>query len=503
MRSAQRLAAAAISAFVLIGCSFEGPGPAGGLPAAPDGGARTAQRVLPEVVSAHGVAAFDLDSTNDPVTKLPEFVYKGQRGVAPTIRVNPGDTIVVRLHDGLSGTDMSADLNLHFHGLGVSPNKPSDDVLATLAHPGQTLRYVVKIPVTQPPGLYWYHPHVHGQTEYQVGMGGMSGAIVVEGIEKHYPQLASMPENVLVLRSVGAAPGMADRLQRLHGRAPHTSCPPFYRGFVTVNGALQPTLTFEPGKPQFFRVLNATGHRTIDLVVSGVTLQIVGIDGYPLDTHAGPTTQTVSHYVLAPAARVEFVLAPSKATSMRTLCYNSGPVGDQDPAQDLASLKPAATNRAAPRKAFIRPARALAQSPVQRAALPPPAAKRLVVFTEDDNGFYINGKAFDPQGPPTFVGHTGTVERWTVRNDTSEMHVFHLHQVHFLVTKVDGVPVDHPQWSDTFVVPWQKKSGGTMTPGTIELIADFRSAVIKGTFLFHCHILDHEDNGMMAKIQML
>ena len=125
-------------------------------------------------------------------------------------------------------------------------------------------------------------------------------------------------------------------------------------------------------------------------------------------------------------------------------------------------------------------------------------------MTEDVNGFYINGKAYSPTAKPMFVVHTGTVERWTIENMTSEIHDFHLHQVHFLVIAEDGIPLAHPLWRDTMPVHWQtRQSHGSFTPGTITVLADFRSPLIRGTFLFHCHILDHEDQGMMAKIQAI
>ena len=138
------------------------------------------------------------------------------------------------------------------------------------------------------------------------------------------------------------------------------------------------------------------------------------------------------------------------------------------------------------------------------APLPPPAASRVVRFSEDAKGFYINGRAYSPSEAPVFVVHVGTVERWTVKNLTLEDHDFHLHQVHFHVETVDGVPVAHPLWRDTAVVPHGTRlPNGSFKPGFITLIADFRERNIRGTFLFHCHILDHEDAGMMAKIQAI
>jgi len=86
--------------------------------------------------------------------------------------------------------------NLHFHGLHVSPHAPQDDVVSMMAMPGETLQYKVEIPRNQPPGLYWYHPHAHGESNKQV-LDGMSGAIVIEGIERYVPEVARMRERIL------------------------------------------------------------------------------------------------------------------------------------------------------------------------------------------------------------------------------------------------------------------------------------------------------------------
>jgi FtsP/CotA-like multicopper oxidase with cupredoxin domain len=104
------------------------------------------------------------------------------------------------------------------------------------------------------------------------------------------------------------------------------------------------------------------------------------------------------------------------------------------------------------------------------------------------------------QDPPMFVVHTGTVEQWRIENVTAETHDFHIHQLHFLVKEIDGVKVEHPFWADSELIPHRHTNGA---PGTLVLLMDFRDPVIKGTFVFHCHILDHEDHGMMAKIQAI
>ena len=146
----------------------------------------------PTVRSANGVAKVSLIVDFSGATASRSSFSKCRRRRADDPRES-------RRHDrdGCNERPASAswrqfDMNIHFHGMGSSPLAPGDDVLGTLARPGQRLHYVVHIPKNQEPGLYWYHPHVHGETSYQVGSGGMSGAIVVNGLERHLPGLAKM-----------------------------------------------------------------------------------------------------------------------------------------------------------------------------------------------------------------------------------------------------------------------------------------------------------------------
>lgn len=114
-----------------------------------------------------------------------------------------------------------------------------------------------------------------------------------------------------------------------------------------------------------------------------------------------------------------------------------------------------------------------------------------VVFTEDKNGFYINGEQFSMDSGPMLTVRIGSLHHWRVVNDTREVHPFHIHQVHFLAYSINGIRQDMPEWLDTVDVPYN---------GTVDLIMDFTDPIIRGMSVFHCHLLNHEDKGMMAKI---
>lgn len=480
---------------------------------------------VPEVRSRNGVVSFSLDAVIDPKTKAPAFEYEGRIGVTPTIRVQPGEAIHVVVHNRMATGQTSPNfINLHFHGLTVSPEPPSDDAMRAAA-PGASIAYDIHVDRSQPPGLYWYHPHVHGSTYWQI-TSGMSGALVVEGLQTHLPALARMRERILVLRNLQTDPDIdgipivarpaalrdyviagrrrAGRLTAIDDDdAAGLPCNPLDGMQTTVDGRARATLGIDPGERQLFRVVNATAGRYYDLRVDGEDLQLVAIDGTPLDTAPGsPAVRSVAHYVLAPAARAEFVVTGlNRPTTLRSDCYTSGDAGDRDPAVTLAALRP---DGHAPIGSDVDPwsggVRPLA---TDSSALPAPVADRHVDLTENADGFYINEHRYGMGDPPSMTAHTGTIERWTLRNFTAEVHDFHIHQVHFMVESVDGKPVSSPYWADTVTVPTAFFPHRGIIPGTVVVLMDFRNPVIKGTFLYHCHILDHEDGGMMASIRVL
>jgi FtsP/CotA-like multicopper oxidase with cupredoxin domain len=478
---------------------------------------------IPEVDSVNGVATLSLQAQFDSNGR-PAFFYNGQE-TAPTIRVSPGDTIALHLQNSLPeycGVGVVSNSNLHFHGLTTSPNAPSDEVITTNAAPGGAVDYTVVINPDQPPGMYWYHPHPHGISSYEVG-NGMSGVIVVEGIASEVPSTAGLRERIINLRdipnsptleagedSVGRRAASVVRHNTAAGRgaldADETSGCTAADTTPTINGIPMAAIGIKPGETELFRVLNSSGHRHFDLAVDGAQLTIVALDGVPLhDYPGGPQSITVPDIVIPPAGRVEFLVTGQKTpAALISKCYNAGPAGDPDPQVVLGVLADDSTwSQAAQRQAatHVRVPFALRRSQFYRVALPAPVAQRTISFQEDDNGFYLNGKQYDPAGPASIVAQSGTVEEWTLENDTQEVHAFHLHQVHFVVESVNGVTQPNQYWRDTFDIPPEGVGvQGQLHPSLTKVLVDFRDPVIRGTFLYHCHILDHEDGGMMAKI---
>jgi FtsP/CotA-like multicopper oxidase with cupredoxin domain len=390
--------------------------------------------------------------------------------------------------------------NLHFHGLHVSPNAPQDDVITMMAMPGGSLRYRVTIPSNQPPGLYWYHTHPHGES-YQQSLDGMSGAIVIDGIERYAPEVAGLPERILVLRDLDlsidpkSAQGMRTAVGLSSVRCGNGSGEP--QRIFTVNGALRPKIQIAPGERQFWRIVNASPDLYADIQIDFSSIRVVALDGMPLGFHnPSRPSEDVDHILLAPAGRVEAIIqGPQNGNAaFRSRCVDTGPAGDPNPEMVLADLDEQATH-----PPVLNPAHDF-QAPRGKPHVVPNSLLRaveqsepafIVNFTEDQHGFYINGQKYGPTSRPMTVVDTGKYLHWRVVNDTDEIHPFHIHQVHFLPYKLGNHMISEPLWMDTVNVP---------AHGEIELIMDFTDPIIKGMSVFHCHLLKHEDKGMMAKI---
>jgi FtsP/CotA-like multicopper oxidase with cupredoxin domain len=460
-------------------------------------------RILPELPQAS--TPVTLAAASDPVSGKSEFRYR-DNNIPPVIRVRPGSVLKVEYKNELAaqskedcvGHPCMNMTNLHFHGLHVSPNAPQDDVLDMMASSGETLHYSVQVPPQQPPGLYWYHTHSHGES-YVQDLDGMSGAIVVEGVDRYTPEVSSMRERILVLRDLVLSSDAAERKRVMDAVAMQTTqcgaAPANPQRAITVNGSLRPQIDIAPGERQFWRIVNTSPDRYVDLELDSETLEVVALDGMPLAYHdPAIRKRSMSHVLLPPAGRVEAIVTGPPANSqaaLRSRCFDTGPDGDSNPAMVLADIV-----SAQPSKLQARPA--LGGKPVyakfsakvlERVEASKP--RFVVNFTEDTQGFYINGQKFEMTAGPMLTVDIGSLQHWRVTNPTREVHPFHIHQVHFLAYAVGEKPVKDPIWVDTVNVPYGS---------SIDLVMDFTDPIIRGMSLFHCHLLKHEDKGMMAKI---
>src|SRR6266481_4234504 len=491
LASVPRIGAAAVAiAAAAVFCSLElSENPSGQFPNPP------------QLLAKHHTLSFTLHAG---VTKdgKNSFYFDGQP-IAPTLRLSPGDQLKINYINDLPArpqetcaiTPCMDMTNLHFHGLTVSPDAPQDDVLDMMAMPGQSLRYTVQIPQDHPPGLYWYHTHPHGES-YRQALDGMSGALVIEGIASYFPPLVGLPERVLVVRgrSIVNDPQSADLKHRVElssdicGAEPETP-----EEIFTVNGSVRPQIEIAPGERQFWRLVNASADRYLTLQVEGQTFEIVAMDGMPITLHdPNHPTRITDHVLLPPAGRLEAIVTGPAAGMPRRLIsrgVDTGPDGDPNPAMVLADI--------APRSSANSPAKATKSSPkpefktLDLAAEEKAPPRFIVTFTEDKKGFYINGEKFAPDAALMVRAKVGTFQHWRIVNDSRELHPMHIHQVHFLAYAQNDKPIANPVWLDTVNVPYG---------GSVDVIMDFTDPVIRGMSVFHCHLLNHEDKGMMAKI---
>jgi FtsP/CotA-like multicopper oxidase with cupredoxin domain len=485
---------------------------------------------------------------------------------APTLRLNPGDWLILRLRNDLhpilharvgavtrmvpasmppapcgDGLMDGLATNLHFHGLTVPPNCHQDDAIGTLVSPGtRPFEYRFQIPPDEPPGTYWYHPHVHGFTDPQVE-GGASGALIVEGLERANKFLAGMPERVFVIRDEPLLNPDAQPAKQSAAQPPLLRDP---EGDIlnTGTGGGKPardlsinfvpvafpdytpaTITVKPGEYELWHVVNAAAVTYLDLQIAqgGVpqAMGLVSLDGVPITKSGAIPNRTLwqGHMLVPPGGRISFVYRTPPVGTPATLlsaAVDTGPAGENDPIRPLATIIPRSSAPEAPSTLpAVSPPFAAAKSAWLGDVKP--VRERKLYFSEqpsdpkDPNSltlFFITldgqqPKVYDPRSPPDIVVHQGDIEDWTIENRSHELHDFHIHQIHFLLVGWNGAPVNDTFLRDTINIPyWDGKSA---TYPSVTLRMDFRDPNSVGTFVYHCHLLEHEDGGMMGTIRVM
>jgi FtsP/CotA-like multicopper oxidase with cupredoxin domain len=489
----------------------------------------------PSLYSQNGVleVTFQFKTTVD-LQGLTRYCFVSDTGLeAPTLHVSPGDQLIIHLQNTLPATaagtqsvpklrraavlaspnnDCAAGVmgpdvtNLHFHGLNVPPTCHQDEVINTLVQPAETFDYTVQVPADEPTGLYWYHPHPHGFSNLQA-LGGATGAIIVDGIENVVPAVAGLPQRVLVFRDQKLAGTFDPR-----GPAHDVSV-----NYVPVTApALTPAVIQTPvTTTEFWRALNASADTLLQLqyLVDGIAqpVQLVALDGVPIGQGTGSIQSvTQTSIALAPGARAEFIVVTPRAgqtAQLITESVDTGPAGAPHPMRPLANVLAQANAAATARLGQVRTTVRLTR--FAQVAADAPDGRRTLYFSESAPGqaaayfITVQGQvpaAYQMGAAPAIVLHQGTTEDWTVENRTLEDHVFHIHQTRFQTLAINGAPVSDPALRDTINVPHWSGSGPYPS---VKLRIDFRAANIVGTFVYHCHILSHEDLGMMAAIQVL
>ena len=424
----------------------------------------------PVLTSEGGVleTTFDVAPTTFEVAgqQVEGMSYAGQF-LGPTLLVEPGDSIRIDLQNRLDD-----ETNFHTHGVHTSPIGISDNVLRVM-DPGSDNPIEIQIPVDVAPGTYWYHAHLHGLTEPQV-FSGLAGALVIDGLTPRLPVgLQDVPEHLIGLKDLQLDDQHRIVTENIDSNAPTTR---------TVNGLVNPVLDAQPGGAQLLRLANMSADIWYRLKMDGTQFTVLAEDANPVSV----VTQA-DELLLPPGKRFDVLVRWDEAGTyrLRTLEYQTGPAGDDYPERVLATVKVAGD----PVEAVPWPTTMGNAPDLQDAEV---AVERQVEFSEDTstNQFFINGQQFD-MDTVMFTPQLGTVEEWTITNTADEEHPFHIHVNDFQVMSVNGEA--QPGYGLQDVV---------RLPAKGEVVIRMRFTDFLGKYVFHCHILAHEDNGMMAIVDI-
>jgi FtsP/CotA-like multicopper oxidase with cupredoxin domain len=398
--------------------------------------------------------------------------------------------------DGHELPRLMLNTNLHTHGLQVSPAGNSDNIFLQIP-PGEQLHLEFRIPADQPAGMCWYHPHVHGVTEHS-SWNGLAGPLIVAGDVDAVPEIADMRERVLVANELwidddtGQVPTALT--VPIGGPVPFNTIPALPSSeYFTVNGQLQPEIDIHPGETQRWRLLNASPHRAIWLHVEGHELFRIGQDGVPL---AAP--KTVPNLMLVPGNRAEFIVRGGAPGRYRVYAerYDQGHPGGPRSRVRLATLVVSGARWHGRIPAELVPPPRMPDLPVAR--------QRTLVFDSDGSGrtgigvmLRIDGRQYDMDRIDQEV-EAGTVEEWTLINKDLLQHPFHIHVNPYRVVDVQGIPAGDTSWGTPDPDIWWDVY--RLPPkGRITLRTYFRPDMV-GKTVYHCHILPHEDAGMMGNV---
>ena len=429
-----------------------------------------AQAPLPqpdEFVSENGVLSATLNVTRGPVmiggVEVTGTTYNGGY-VGPTLRLKPGERLELTVVNELPEIT-----NMHFHGLHVSPSGISDNVFIMI-EPGATQDYVLEIPENHPAGTFWYHSHAHPYTEAQV-MGGLGGLIVIDGLQDLLPaELQGIAEVAIVLKDYQAVDG-AILLTNIDSNAPTTR---------TVNAAVNPSLSIDAGETQLWRLANLSADIYYELQLAGHQLHIIGEDGNPVWQ-----VNSVDSLPIAPGKRFDVLVQGGEpgTVEFKTLQYDQQ--GDLYPETLLATV----TVNPSDQTAAALPVKLVEPNDLNEGVVD---VSRTITFAKDQatGHFLIDGKMFDENRIDQAV-KLGALEEWTIINNNNQQHPFHIHTNDFQVISINDEPFAATSHVDTVNLPAE---------GSVVVRIPFLD--FTGKFVYHCHILNHADMGMMATVEV-
>ena len=399
------------------------------------------------------------------------ITYNGSLN-GPTLHIKPGERMVVYYVNKLDQPT-----SIHFHGLHVSPLGSSDNIFRVIG-PGETAKYVLDIPIDHARGTFWYHSHLHGLATDQVA-GGLSGVLVIEGLEDLLPDgLQNITQQTFIMR------GFPWHYWHLNYTTPT---------YQTINGEINPVVSISPGETQLWRFANIDPGTFYNITLPGHTFRVIEQDGSPVWD-----VSDTNYLVLAAGKRFSVLVTGGENGTypLKMLPYRGG-VTHPYPEVTLATINVqgnAGAEAAEVNASSLVPRQDLGDQGVHE-------IRELVYSASDDNTTMnrfgeqgtnmINGKVFDHNRVDQTV-NLGALEEWHIKNIDDDDHTFHIHINDFQVMSVNNQTYEAHGLQDTVVLP---------ANGQVVVRIPFEDFV--GRFVFHCHILPHEDTGMMGTVEVV
>lgn len=509
------VSAVGVGSVLLAQCSRQSA-PSSQLPAAQKVAQSSDQVDMPHVYeSVDGLLEVDLEASYKTIElggqQATLMAYNGQVP-GPRLEAKPGDTVRIRFTNNLPDPT-----NIHYHGLNISHSGNADNVFLSV-QPGETFDYEFTLPNDHPAGTFWYHPHRHGFVANQV-FAGLSGFFVVRSDLDEIAEVKAASEVFLALKDFQlddegnvASP---DRMAVMMGRE---------GSLVTASGEVNPSLSIPANGLLRLRLLNASISRFYRLQLEQHSMQLIATDGGALSAPV-----EVKELLLVPGERAEVLIRGDREASLQenrapgtyrllNLPYDRGSMGmigggsmggmkmDEGysmEGMDMNSSGSAASGEALPLATFTysdSSQNELAALPTQLIPMEPlPAAQNTRRIELSMRMSFIRGMAFTLNDKTYSADRTdiqvplNTVEEWEIANVDSDMmdHPFHLHAAPFQVVSRNGQPEPYSAWKDTVLV-----RGGE----TLRIRIPFKD--FAGKSVYHCHILDHEELGMMGVIDV-
>jgi suppressor of ftsI len=499
-------------------------------------------------------------------TRIRMRTYNGQVP-GPLIKAAPGETLHIRVKNSLptyDSKDWNGDhnvphalstTNLHLHGLDIRPHlfQPlgTTDPLARMVaiEPGGQLDYSFQIPADHPPGLYWYHPHHHGSTAVQA-TSGMAGPVIVYGNIDQVPEIKAARDIPLVVQDLGLFQSETDATLWLYeprqnaiwqtfqnyvtiydpktGKTNPTSLKggfstgdyplhyfllngePFFKethnqGSPTIPDAKQlpvKRFTLAPGEVVRFRMLNACSDNLMPIVVQGHAMYLIAIDGVNFPAPQTLPAQANRQVLLAPANRAEFLIKASMTPGVYPILQLAQEQQFALSAQKVIAeieVKGPAKDMPLPQK-LPTPSRyypLIQADQVKRTRTIAFSGAFPAVMNPYVGGDFSLNNALYQETAVQQVVDLGGVEEWIIQvgdahHGGSEGHPFHIHVNHFEVISINGAAQPPGVIQDTIWVP---------TSSAVVIRMKFKQWT--GKAVYHCHILPHEDTGMMANFLIL